>query len=973
MNGRLLSSFLSLLLLTSALRAEEGVLLRDDTLEDFRAGQFDAACLFAGRSGGLRPVNLFDLNRDGWNEIIVNNDHNHYETPDAFLYHPDTRGKFLSLFSPLRGEMPLYQMLAQTQEAAAGITRLQALGTGRSHVADLNGDGWPDLVFANFIHGWSEAPLPTFVYWGGENGFAITRRSILDAFRGTAAASADLDGDGRTDLIVANGGREYLINKSAALTPPLEKLIDEREKTSYIFPQDETGFSQQRRIALPTLFAIDVKTADFNRDGLPDLAFLEAGRPGRLRIFWNDGKGFASPPQVLSVYAPTWGKLTREFFVGDLDDDGLVDVFAPSEGGMSEIFWNGPGGFSEKRKTELSIANAYSADAGDLDADGKIDLVVTNYSERDETRKSTSYSANSVIFYGDGRRFETGRKATLPTNGATGVVLADTTGDSRLDIVISQHRDEESFDIPSVIFVNSSTGFSPANREFLGTFGAADVAVVPGPAPSPAGLFFSNRQSGYARYTGTSDAMGGGGGADSLPHMGILWGNAASVFGPGAMSLLPSAAPETTLVCTDLNFDGRGDLVYLRGKGDELRVRFGSGQGFSDQIASFPVGFRGKSLVAADFNRDGYVDVVVTALDTPDMAFFAGSESGFAAARRFPIHDGSQSVACGDFDGDGRLDLAVVGKGYIQIIPGDADEVFAPARSALLSTRVFSSRVCVADLDGDNLPDLFVQNFSDIDATVNAVDSWVLFNRDGKFSMDRRADVVTFGATGGSVADVNRDGRPDLVVSNYHGDITRHVSVFIYYSEGQGKFSRRPEELPAYSSSANTVLDLNNDGYPDIIVFNHSESTEYVGPTAMGGKHGTGSFVYWGGEGGFSTTRRSWFPSFGPHARINADPGSLLHRSSAETFTSVAKDLAGYSGRAELVVEATTTPPQRLGADVSFDGGDWQPLALEDQKNGRWAADVTIPTTRQMRYRLRLDSGNWSGAPVVDSVEIRKR
>jgi hypothetical protein len=544
MIGRLLVSCL-LALVAGGAHAEERTIFRDEAFRDFQAGEFDPAGLLAARSGGLRPVNLFDLDRDGWNEIVANNDHNHYETPDVFLYHPDARGKYHSLFSPLRQEMPLYQMLAQTREAAAGITRLQALGAGRSHVADLNGDGWPDLVFANFIHGWSEAPIPTFVYWGGEAGFTVNRRSVLDAFRGTAAASADLNGDGRLDLVVANGGREYLINKSAALTPQVEKLIDAREKTSYIFPQDETGFSQQRRTPLPTLFAIDVKAADLNGDGLPDLAFLEAGRPGRLRIFWNDGKNFASPPQVLPVKAPTWGKLTREFFVGDLDDDGLVDIFAPGEGGVSEVFWNGPGGFSEKRRTELLIPNAYSAAAGDLDGDGKTDLVVANYSERDEAKKSTRYAVDSTIFYGDGRRFETARKAALPTNGATGIALADVTGDGRLDIVISQHRDEESFDIPSAIFVNAPSGFSPANREFLGTFGAADVAIVPGSLP---GLFFSNRQSGYARYTGTSDAMGGGGGADSLPHMGIFRGNPASVFGPGSMSLLPSAAPETTLV-----------------------------------------------------------------------------------------------------------------------------------------------------------------------------------------------------------------------------------------------------------------------------------------------------------------------------------------------------------------------------------------------------------------------------------------
>lgn len=971
MKGGALYGLSLFVFLLPALGGGEKVVLSDESYEDFQTGQFDQANLMASRSGQIRWVNNFDLDGDGWNEIVVNNDHNHYETPDAFLYHPDRFGKYRSLYSPLREEMPLYQMLEQTKDAQ--LTRLQALGAGRSHVADLNGDGWPDIVFANFIHGWSEAPLPTFVYWGAEGGFSVSRRTVLDAFRGTAAASADINQDGRTDLIVANGGREYIINRTAALTPQVEKLADAREKTSYIFLQDETGFSSQRRIELPTLFAIDVKVADFNQDGRMDVAFLEAGKPGRIRIFLNTEKGLSQTPQILTVKAPTWGKLTREFWVGDLDDDGLADIFAPSEGSVSEIFWNSAAGFSEDRKTELPCANAYSAAGRDLDGDQKTDLVVASYSRRDEEKKVSLYGVNSTIFHGDGRRFSDGKKTELPTTGATGVEVADTDGDGRPDLVFSQHRDEQSFDIPSVVFRNTPQGFFPAAREFLGTFGASDVAIVQSIEPGLPAMFFSNRQSGYARYTGTSDAMGGGGGGDSLPHMAIFWGNPASVFGPGQMTLLPSAAPETTLVCIDLNFDGHTDLVYLRGKADELRVRFGEGQGFSDRIVTFPLGFRGKSLVAADFNRDGYVDVVVTALDTPDMAFFAGTAEGFAEARRFLIHGGSQSAACGDFNRDGQLDLAVVGKGFVQVIPGDAKEVFAPAKSEVLSTTMFSSRVCVADLNADGQLDLFVENFSDINATSNAVASWVLFNREGKFSLEGRKEVRTFGATGGSVADVNRDGKPDLVISNYHGDTTRHVSLFIYYGEGPGTFSAQPEELPAYSSSANMVLDLNNDGYPDIVVFNHSESTEYVGPQAMGGKHGTGSFIYWGGAEGFSITRRSWFPSFGPHARINADPGNISTRSSIETFTSGTKNLEGHAGPASMSVVAGRVGSQNIRGEVRFDGSNWQDVPLRYDGHGIWTGRLDLPAAHKVQYRLSLDSGNLGNGPLVESVKISQK
>jgi len=953
--------------LMASLAKEPVFLVNDQTFEDFRKGKVDGTGLMVGRSGGLRWVNWFDLNRDGWNEIVVNNDHNHYETPDAFLYRADDQGRFTSLYSPLRNEMPLYQVLEQAGEGQRGLTRFPSLGGGRTHVADLNGDGWFDVVFANFVHGWSEAPFPTFVYWGSAAGFSADRRMELNAFRGSAAASTDLDGDGLVDLIVANGGREYLINKTGA---PAGKdvALDEREGSSWIFYQDEVGYSNDRRQSIPTRYAMDVRTADFDQNGFVDLAFLEVGKPGRIRIFLYGPKGLSQSPLVLPVRASTWGKITREFLAADLDGDGWVDIFAPSEGESSEVFWNGPQGFSSERVTVLPTTNAYSADVGDLNQDGLPDLVVANYSLRNEKERSTNYEVDSVIFWGDDNRFATSRFQELPTRGATGVRVVDGNDDGLLDIAFSQHRDADSFDVPSAIYINSAEGFQIANRQFLGTFGAVDVDVVPGPGR---GLFFSNRQSGFARYTGTSDATGGGGETDSLPRLGVFWGSPSAVYGPGAMTLLPAAAPETSLVFSDINFDGLADLIYLRGKGDELRVRFGESAGFEEtKMLSLALGFRGKSLVAADFNRDGYVDVVVTGLDEPVMAFFAGTAEGFSEPQKFALRASTQAAACGDLDGDGILDLVIVGKGSIQILPGHPETVFDEKKIEVLKTEMFSSRVCVADLNGDGQLDLFVQNFSDSQVTTNSVPSWVLFNERGAFSLDRKTDVASHGATGGSVADLNRDGNLDLVISNYHGNTNRHVSLFLYYGEGEGRFSARPVRLPAYSSSANMVLDLNNDGFLDIVVFNHSESTRHVGDTLMGGVHGTGSFIYWGAEKGFSANRKSWFPSFGPHSRINADPGSITSRSSTETYLSPVRGMDGYSGTAELVIKGDAVAPQRVTCAIRFDDGKWNEVELTPGHDGAWTGKVAVPSDGRFQYRLTLDSGNFGVGPIIRSVTL---
>ncbi len=153
-------------------------------------------------------------------------------------------------------------------ESLNAITRLPASGGGKGVVADINKDGYKDLVFTNLLHGSTLAEMPSYIYWGGTDGFNPLRRSLLSADRGTAVAVDDVTGDGLPDIVVANVGREHMYGETPDYSyQALSKRAGERERTSYLFTQTDPGFAPNARKAIQTQYAVDVKIADFKNDG----------------------------------------------------------------------------------------------------------------------------------------------------------------------------------------------------------------------------------------------------------------------------------------------------------------------------------------------------------------------------------------------------------------------------------------------------------------------------------------------------------------------------------------------------------------------------------------------------------------------------------------------------------------------------------------------------------------------------------
>jgi trimeric autotransporter adhesin len=236
--------------------------------------------------------------------------------------------------------------------------------------------------------------------------------------------------------------------------------------------------------------------------------------------------------------------------------------------------------------------------------------------------------------------------------------------------------------------------------------------------------------------------------------------NANGGFGIGA-----GTVTSDSIAVGDFNGDGKLDLVEACTSLNEqpcnlLLIQYGNGDGtFTSSF--YPLAFLGsQSMVVGDFNGDGKPDLAVTNSGANGVNVFLNSESGFSAMAASPATgDSPTSVAAADFNGDGKLDLAVTNSGSnnVTILLGNGDGTFTAAASPATGTAPNS--LAVADFNGDGVPDLAVANAGSSNVTI------LLGNDDGTFTAAASPAADT-GSTSVAAADFNGDGKEDLVVAN---------------------------------------------------------------------------------------------------------------------------------------------------------------------------------------------------------------
>jgi hypothetical protein len=702
-------------------------------------------------------------------------------------------------------------------------------------VADVNGEGNLDLVVSN------KSSKTVSVLLGNGDGTFGPQKTYAVGTAPYGVAVADVNGDGRPDIIVANSG----------------------SKTVSVLLGNGDGTFQPQKTFTVGSHPEAVTVADLNGDGKPDLIVgNEGGLNGTVSVLLGNGDGTFQPQKTYAV-----GTFPFSVVAADLNGDGIPDLVVAnglSHNGVSTVsvlLGNGDGTF-QTQKTYSVGATPHSVVVADLNGDGKPDIVTANL-----------YGQSVSVLLGNGDGTFQPQQTYAVGSKPEAVAVVDANGDGKLDLAVVN----QTSNTVSVLLGNGDGTFRP-QQTFLAGIGPYAVAVgdlngdgkpdiVAAVSGNTVSVLLGN---GDGSFQGVS-AFAVGRSPDSIAvadlngdgkpdlvvanrsdkTVSVLLGNGDGTF-QNQKTFALGSSPFAVAVA-DVNGDGKPDILALgdyynkttKSFPSTVSVLLGNGDGTFQAPHTFAVDPGANSLAVADVNGDGHPDIV-TANDTRNynsstgtfnysstVSVLLGNGDGtFGSPKTFAAGGRPDGVAVADLNGDGKPDLVLANQfdpyyykssGYgvgnrVSVLLGNGDGTFGPEKTFPVGSEFITSLttpVVVADLDGDGKPDLIVENFGDYDVSV------LLGNGDGTFQK-QQTFPIGFDARALAVADFNGDGKPDLAVVNSYGV----VSVLL--GNGDGTFQPRTTVAVGRSPYALAVADLNGDGKPDLVTANEGAGTVSV-------------------------------------------------------------------------------------------------------------------------------------------------
>jgi hypothetical protein len=529
-----------------------------------------------------------------------------------------------------------------------------------------------------------------------------------------------------------------------------------------------------------------------------------------------------------------------------------------------------------------------------------------------------------------GLNFATAESFNSGGSGPNSVAIADVNGDNIPDLVVANWCTDSTCTASSVaVLLGRGDGtFQPAVTYGSGGLIADSVAVAQLRGTGhPVDIVVANCGS-----TGSTCANG---------NVAVLLGVGNGTFDTAVPYTL-GADGATSVAIADVSGDGIPDLLVGTGStaGGLVSVLIGEGNGtFHSAVTYGSGGVNPLALAVADVNGDGKPDVVVANQCADDTCtssnvgvLLGNGEGTFGTAATFGSGGlFSDGVAIDDLNRDGKLDIVVanssssstVDDGNVGVLLGNGDGTFKTA-VPYLSGAFGAASVAVADVNGDGKKDLVVANCS---ATVSSCTGGggtvgVLLGY-GNGTFQTAVTYLSGGSTpfGVAVADVNGDGRPDIVAANCGGAscgtaaTAGTVGVLInqstpwlvyaslaqqvdYFGEGWSDFTVwRPSTGTWYSIDGSgkslrttwglstdipVIGDYDGDGKTDIAAWQPSNGTWYIIPSSTGKAYG----VHWGIQGDIPvegdydgdgrTDIAMWRPSNGTWYVIQSTNGKVV-------------------------------------------------------------------------------------------------
>jgi hypothetical protein len=764
--------------------------------------------------------------------------------------------------------------------AITGETSATSLFGYSLAAGDFNGDGKTDLAVGAYNYNSTQGRVYIF-YQGstltGTGGIAsgadviITGNSTSDTF-GYSMASGDFNADGKTDLAVgaigvsSNAGSVYIYQTLNSYDWIPQQTPVTSPRINGQAGQEVTITGRQQG----STFGTSMVVGDFNGDGKMDLAVSAPNynsSQGRVYIFYNQGSipSIASGANII-ITGETSSDFGWSMATGDFNGDGKTDLavgaFYYGTGvGRSYIFYQGS-------SLSGTAVNASAADviisgqgtlqfgramaAGDFNADGKTDLAISG---------PTNNSNTGIVYVFYGGSFtasETTSNANVViSGGAAGdffgysLAVGDFNADGKTDLAVGAFQYNSQQGRAYIFYGGSSLASENASAANVIITGDSSsqfgYSITAGDFNGDGKIDLAVGEAGYSSYTGRAYIFYGGslvsGNAISIANAAINGENTGDQFG-------------TYLFAGDMNADGKTDLIIsaaaYKGNYGKVYIYTGAPTNIAGGAAVDQFGY---SMVAGDFNADGKIDLAVgapgynpgsTANEGRAYIFYNRGNSVAPAVASADVVITGEAVAnsyfgaamtAGDFNNDGKTDLAVGAYGYstsageVYIFNGGALTSSIAAGSGASSKiqgiglAYFGRSLAAADFNGDGQTDLAVGGYN----TGTGSGRVYIFTSPSTATSYANANNTIVGAassifgTSMAVGDFNGDGIKDLAVGAYGYNS----------SQGRAYIFTSPTTATVYSSASTVITgenvgdqfgysmtsgDFNSDGKTDLVV-----------------------------------------------------------------------------------------------------------------------------------------------------------
>ena len=295
------------------------------------------------------------------------------------------------------------------------------------------------------------------IYWGGPDGFDPERRTLVPCRNAVDTFSADLDDDGWAELVICNNTEEAL-------------HLDEGQFIHHFGPE---GFEPARSRKLPVKIGWAATVADFDRDGCLEIASV-GDHYENIKFFRCLPDGDFEELYTVELGR---GGHARWLVAVDLNRNGWLDLVVPcNRTERSIILWGGPEGFSMERHTDLAVYQGACARCADLTKNGYPDLIIGTHTDLPTNGELPPHQPQHSflhIYWNGPEGLSEARKTVLRSDASDSIAVGDFNGDGWLDVFAGSYHAGKDRDCMSYLYWNRQGNFRECDRELLYTHSVA--------------------------------------------------------------------------------------------------------------------------------------------------------------------------------------------------------------------------------------------------------------------------------------------------------------------------------------------------------------------------------------------------------------------------------------------------------------------------------------------------------------------